>query len=82
MSEITDVQVNRITDAANKVSLASKNLVTAAREHKKGIIVAAACVTALALVGTTAYVVTQMTKPYYTPVHTNKKCKCEEEKEK
>lgn len=80
MSEITEVQVNRITDAANKVSLASKNLVTAAKEHKKGIIVAAACVTGLALVGSTAYVVTKMVKPYYMPVHTNKKCKCEEDK--
>ena len=82
MSEITEVQVNRITDAANKVSLASKNLVTAAKDHKKGIIAVAACVTGLALIGTTAYVVTQMTRPYYMPVHTNKKCKCEEEKDK
>ena len=82
MSEITEVQVNRITEAANKVSSASKNLVTAAKEHKKGIIAATACVTGLALIGTTAYVVSKMYKPYYMPVHTNKKCKCEEEKDK
>lgn len=81
MSEITEVQVNKIAEAANKISSASKNLVVAAKEHKKGIITVAACVTGLALIGSTAYVVTKMVKPTFVPVHMNKKCKCEEEKD-
>ena len=79
MSEVTKVQINKITEAANKIRLASKNLATATKEHKKCIITAS-CVTGLALIGSTAYVVTKMIKPTFVAVHMGKNCECKEKR--
>lgn len=80
MSEITELQVNRITEAANKINRVSRSLVAAAKEHKKGVIVAS-CVTGLVLAGAITYAITEYNNRPYVPVHKNKKCKCEEEKD-
>lgn len=80
MSEVTKVQINKITEAVNKIRLASKNLATATKDNKKCIITAASCVTGLALIGSTAYVITKMIKPTFVAVHMGKNCECKEKR--
>lgn len=80
MNSITELNMNKLTDAVNKISTASKNLADAASEHKKSIAIVVSAVTGLAVVATTVYTITKMNKNTYTPVHTNKKCTCDKEK--
>lgn len=65
MSKVAEVQINKITEASNKIRLASKNLATATKDNKKCIITAASCVTGLALIDSTTYVVTKIVKPTF-----------------
>ena len=61
MNDITNI--NKVQEAAIRVQSAAKHVAEAAKENKKTITIISLCVTGVALVGATAYVVTKMIKP-------------------
>ena len=52
----------------SKLNEATKNLANVAKEHRKGIAITAGCVTGLALIGATAYVVTKAIRHKFVPL--------------
>lgn len=65
MNEVIHTSALKVQAAADKVQAAAKHVAEAAKENKKTIAIIAGCVTGVALIGATAYIVTKMVKPNF-----------------